>query len=225
MDSFRLPSEGGGRFDTLLGASLESAGRARRAAAQGHRVRLAKTPALLVSSTQIAAAERGQARTHEEDLPAQEARPEAGTRLPRSHGFEGWSPRACASSGEGAREAQRLRATRREVPPLEMLRRKADFDLISRHGTVRSSRLLVLRTMRTSGSRTRVGLSTPRTLGGAVQRNRVRRRLRDLLREQLNATEGGLDLLLIARSEAGTATYSELREALRSLLERSGIGG
>ena len=111
------------------------------------------------------------------------------------------------------------------MPPLEMLRRKADFEAIGRHGTVRSSRLLVLRSMRTPGTRTRVGLSTPRTLGGAVQRNRVRRRLRDLLREQLNATEGGLDLLLIARSEAGSATYSELREALRSLLERSGIGG
>jgi ribonuclease P protein component len=53
----------------------------------------------------------------------------------------------------------------------------------------------------------------------------VRRRLRDLLREQLKATEKGLDLLLIARSEAGSATYAELREALRSLLERSGIGG
>ena len=111
------------------------------------------------------------------------------------------------------------------MPPLEMLRRKADFEAIGRHGTVRSSRLLVLRSMRTAGPRTRVGLSTPRTLGGAVQRNRVRRRLRDLLREQLNATDGGLDLLLIARPEAGTASYSELREALRSLLERSGIGG
>jgi ribonuclease P protein component len=111
------------------------------------------------------------------------------------------------------------------VPPLEMLRRKADFDLISRHGTVRASRLLVLRSVRTTGSATRIGLSTPRTLGGAVQRNRVRRRLRELLREQLNATDGGLDLLVIARSEAGGATYSELREALRSLLERSGIGG
>jgi ribonuclease P protein component len=111
------------------------------------------------------------------------------------------------------------------VPPLEMLRRKADFDLISRRGTVRSSRLLVLRSMRTTGSITRIGLSTPRTLGGAVQRNRVRRRLRDLVREQLIGMDGGLDLLLIARSEAGRASYSELREALRSLLERSGIGG
>jgi ribonuclease P protein component len=106
-----------------------------------------------------------------------------------------------------------------------MLRRKADFDAIGRHGTVRSSRLLVLRSMRRESPGTRIGLSTPRTLGGAVQRNRVRRRLRDLLRQQLDAKGSGWDLLLIARPEAGRATYAELREALRSLLERSGIGG
>jgi len=106
-----------------------------------------------------------------------------------------------------------------------MLRRKADFDALGRRGTVRSSRLLVLRSLKTQGSRTRIGLSTPRTLGGSVQRNRVRRRLRELVREQLDATDVGWDLLLIARPEAGAATYAELREALRSLLERSGIGG
>ena len=111
------------------------------------------------------------------------------------------------------------------MPPPEMLRHKADFDAIGRRGTVRSSRLLVLRSLRTEGSRTRIGLSTPRMLGGAVQRNRVRRRLRELVREQLGASDVGCDLLLIARPDASTASYAELRDALRSLLERSGIGG
>ena len=106
-----------------------------------------------------------------------------------------------------------------------MLRRKADFDTIGRQGTVRSSRLLILRSLRREVPGTRIGLSTPRTLGGAVQRNRVRRRLRDLLRGQLDVEGSGWDLLLIARPEAGSATYAELRETLRSLLERSGIGG
>lgn len=106
-----------------------------------------------------------------------------------------------------------------------MLRRKADFDAIGRHGTVRSSRLLVLRSLPREGQGTRIGLSTPRTPGGAVQRNRVRRRLRELVREQLDAIDSGWDLLLIARPEAGAASHVELREALRSLLERSGIGG
>ena len=111
------------------------------------------------------------------------------------------------------------------MPPLPMLRRKADFDAIGRRGKSRSGRLLVLRALRTEGPATRIGLSTPRSLGGAVQRNRLKRRLRDLVREQLDAMESGWDLLLIARPEAGTATYAELRGALRSLLERSGIGG
>lgn len=88
--------------------------------------------------------------------------------------------------------------------------------------------MLVLRYLRTDRAETRVGMSTPRTLGGAVQRNRVRRRLRELVREQLRerpATMGaGWDLLLIARPAAAEASHAELREALRSLVERSGIG-
>lgn len=104
-----------------------------------------------------------------------------------------------------------------------MLRRKVDFDAIGRRGTARSGRLLVLRTLRTDGQVTRIGLSTPRRLGGAVERNRVRRRLRELMRERYGEMATGWDLLLIARPEAARATYVELREAIASLLERSGI--
>lgn len=115
------------------------------------------------------------------------------------------------------------------MPAFPTLRRKADFDAIGRSGQARSTRLLVLRFLRTDRAETRVGMSTPRTLGGAVQRNRVRRRLRELVRDELRerkATVGaGWDLLLIARPEAAKASHAELRAALRSLVERSGIGG
>lgn len=115
------------------------------------------------------------------------------------------------------------------MPAFPTLRRKADFDAIGRGGSVRSTRLLVLRYVRTNRAETRIGMSTPRTLGGAVQRNRVRRRLRELVREQLRerqATMGaGWDLLLIARPEAAKASHAELRAALRSLVERSEMGG
>lgn len=115
------------------------------------------------------------------------------------------------------------------MPAFPTLRRKADFEAIGRKGTARSTRLLVLRMLRTDRAETRVAMSTPRSLGGAVQRNRVRRRLRELIREELRQRQttmgAGWDLLLIARPEAAKASHAELREALRSLLERSGIGG
>lgn len=70
-----------------------------------------------------------------------------------------------------------------------------------------------------------MGFSTPRTLGGAVQRNRVRRRLRELLRERLAGRIGpGWDLLVIAKPAAGGASNAELGAALDALLDRSEIG-
>jgi ribonuclease P protein component len=111
------------------------------------------------------------------------------------------------------------------VPELPTLRRRSDFEAIGRHGTARSTPLLVLRSLRTERAETRIGLSTPKTLGGAVQRNRVRRRLRELLRERMGSRIGpGWDLLLIARPGAGDATYAELGAAIDALLERSEIG-
>ena len=111
------------------------------------------------------------------------------------------------------------------MPVLPTLRRRADFENIGRHGTARSTLLLVLRWVRTDRAETRVGLSTPRSLGNAVQRNRVRRRLRELLRERLGSRIGpGWDLLLIARPSAGEASHAELAGAIDALLDRSDIG-
>ncbi|MGH2445409.1 MAG: ribonuclease P protein component [Candidatus Limnocylindria bacterium] len=105
-----------------------------------------------------------------------------------------------------------------------MLRRRADFEAIGRHGTARSTPLLVLRWMRTDRAETRVGLSTPRMLGGAVRRNQVRRRLRALMRDRMETIGPGWDLLLIARPAAGDASQVELGAALDALLARSEIG-
>ena len=109
------------------------------------------------------------------------------------------------------------------MPPLPTLRRRADFDAVMRSGTARSHRILVLRWRHTDRAETRIGLSTPRSIGGAVVRNRVRRRLREIVRERLGDIGAGYDLLLIARPDAAGASFAELRSALATLLERAGI--
>jgi ribonuclease P protein component len=111
------------------------------------------------------------------------------------------------------------------MPPLPTLRRRADFEAIARDGSARSTPLLVLRWVHTGRAETRIGLSTPRTLGGAVQRNRVRRRLREILRRRLVEIGPGWDLLLIARPPAGQATFAELGIAVDALVRRAGIEG
>ena len=110
------------------------------------------------------------------------------------------------------------------MPVFPVLRRKADFVAVGRQGIARSNQLLALRALRTDGPETRLGLSTPRSIGGAVERNRLRRRLRELMRARRAELGVGWDLLLIARPEAARATYAELGEALASLLRRLDIG-
>ncbi len=110
------------------------------------------------------------------------------------------------------------------MPSFPTLRRKADFEALARGGTARSTPLLVLRCLRTHGATTRIGFSTPKSLGGSVQRNRVRRRLRELVRERYGELGTGWDLLVIARPPAAQATFAELREALASALRRAEVG-
>jgi len=104
---------------------------------------------------------------------------------------------------------------------LPTLRRRADFEAIGRNGRAVATPLLVLRWMRTDRPESRIGLSTPRTLGGAVQRNRIRRRLRELVRSRVERIGPGWDLLLIARPAAADASHAELGAAVDALLDRS----
>lgn len=61
-----------------------------------------------------------------------------------------------------------------------------------------------------------IGLTVTRKLGGAVVRNRIRRRLRAAVREAAGALRaGGLDLVIVARQAAQTCPFDQLVRQLR----------
>ena len=66
----------------------------------------------------------------------------------------------------------------------------------------------------------RLGLSVSRKVGNAVQRNAVRRRLREAFYAALPGISGDLDLVVSARPAAAEATFDELREELARALRR-----
>jgi ribonuclease P protein component len=104
---------------------------------------------------------------------------------------------------------------------LAMLRSRSDFAALQTGGRTRSHRLLTVRTRPNLLGQDRFAISTGRALGTAVVRNRVRRRIREVLR----ATQGGdrgRDILVVCRPAAAAAGYDDLRDALERLL-RTGI--
>lgn len=106
---------------------------------------------------------------------------------------------------------------------LEMLRSTVDFRSLQAGSRSRAHPLLLLRYRRNELDRTRYGISTGRRIGPAVVRNRIRRRLRTILRALDGRTERGWDVLVIARAGAGDATQVEFEQALIRLLTGAGL--
>jgi ribonuclease P protein component len=68
----------------------------------------------------------------------------------------------------------------------------------------------------------RLGISVPKRVGGAVVRNRVRRRLREIFRRTRGATiSAPVSLVVNVRSSGATATFLDLAEDFATTVQRA----
>ena len=104
-----------------------------------------------------------------------------------------------------------------------MLRSAADFQNMQSQSRSRAHPRMLLRYRRNGLDRTRYGISTGRRVGSAVVRNKVRRRLRTILRRLDASIERGWDLLLVVRPEAAGVSQAVLDVTLRELLRRGDL--
>jgi ribonuclease P protein component len=101
------------------------------------------------------------------------------------------------------------------------LTRSHDFDAVYRRGRSVSTRFLVLYWFprEDTDEEPRLGLAVPKRVGSAVQRNRVKRRLRDLWRNRLESIPGGCDYVLVVRPGFVEASESRGSEWLGERLD------
>ena len=98
---------------------------------------------------------------------------------------------------------------------------EADFRRVRSEGRSWAHPLLVLHARRTEAPHLRAGITVGKRVGGAVLRNRVRRRVREHLRARLAGLTPGWDVVISARPPAAAASFDELGDAVDQLVRRA----
>ena len=98
----------------------------------------------------------------------------------------------------------------------------SEFLRVKTSGRAYSGRLMTVGVLKECDS-TRIGLITSKRVGGAVERNRVRRRLRELMRLSLPRWTPNVWVVAIARHTAVKASFAEMQNEWLRLAVRAGI--
>jgi ribonuclease P protein component len=103
------------------------------------------------------------------------------------------------------------------------LRANADFERLRREGRTWAHPLLVLSVQPNGLEYSRFGFAVGRRIGKAVERNRIKRRMRESVRIRLKRREiaTGWDVVLIARLPIRDASFHQVDEAIGLVLRRA----
>jgi ribonuclease P protein component len=160
-------------------------------------------------------------KTDETDLSTEQARPQAPSRLPRPSPDQERPQGAGPSPLEGPQAAFGL-TPGVSGPRLSILKKREDF-LASRGGPAAPTPcfLLALSPGANGYSHPRIGFTVTKKLGGAVVRNRIRRRLKAAAAEAFpGSAMPGRDYVVIARAAAETRAYALLLDDMKRALLR-----
>ena len=104
------------------------------------------------------------------------------------------------------------------------LTRGSEFERVKQAGYAQRGKLVLLGVLEVQdGGACRVGFVTTRRLGSATIRNRVRRRLREIVRKHQHDLREDVWMVLVARSDAAHASYHALEDEWLRLAKRASI--
>ena len=99
----------------------------------------------------------------------------------------------------------------------ESLKRNQDFQSVYRNGKSFANRLLVMYVLENNSEKNRLGISASKKVGNSVVRHRFARLVRESYRLHESIFNSGLDIVVIARASAASASYHEIESALLHL--------
>ena len=103
------------------------------------------------------------------------------------------------------------------------LKKNSDFKRLYTRGKSSVNPYMVVYCRRNRTGANRLGYTVSTKLGGAVTRNRVRRRLREIVRLRTPELKSGWDIVIVARMKCVKAEYARMDAAFFSACKALGL--
>jgi len=100
--------------------------------------------------------------------------------------------------------------------------RRSEYDAVYREGRRRTSQEFAVFLRANGLDESRFGWSIKKALGSAVKRNRIRRRIREIVRLHRQEISPGWDIVIHPRASVATAQFATLTSELLKLLPKRG---
>ena len=99
----------------------------------------------------------------------------------------------------------------------ESLKKNIDFQHVYRNGKSYANKYLVMYVVENNTVKNRLGISVSKKVGNSVVRHKITRLIRESYRLHENIFNSGLDIVVIARNNASSASYWKIESALLHL--------
>ena len=103
------------------------------------------------------------------------------------------------------------------------LNKNYEFKRLYNKGKSAASGCVVVYCMKNNKAENRLGITVSTKLGGAVQRNRIRRRLKEIYRIHEHTVHLGYNIVLVARQRSRVAGWNELESSVLHLFGKLGL--
>ena len=103
------------------------------------------------------------------------------------------------------------------------LTKNFEFKRLYNKGKSAASKCVAVYCIKNRTEKNRIGITVSTKLGGAVKRNRIRRRLKEIYRINEHSLKTGYDIVLVARMRSRYAEWNELESSVLYLFKKLGL--
>lgn len=104
------------------------------------------------------------------------------------------------------------------------LQKDKDFELVFKKGRIVSNEFIFLKFVKNNLVVSRFGFIISKKISkNATVRNRIKRRLREIIRKKLDNIKSGFDIIVVVKPKIVDKDYLEIREGVEGLLRKAGL--